>query len=233
MEVPLVSCIVPTHNSERFLAEALDSILAQTWRPVEVVVVDDGSTDGTPAVLARYAGRVRALRCAHRGPAAARNRGLAAARGEFMAFLDADDLWHTDKLARQMARFEERPELDICLCHVQNFWAGELSDEEARFRDHRIATPLAGYSPVALLARRAVFDRLGPFRTELRHVHDTDWFVRASERGALIELMPDVLVQRRLHPHNRSRLRGQASRDEYLDLVKTRLDRLRTRHPTR
>jgi glycosyltransferase involved in cell wall biosynthesis len=230
VEAPLVSCIVPVHNGERFLAEAVDSILAQTWRPLEVLVIDDGSTDGTPAVLARYTGRVRAMRRANAGPAVARNSGLAAARGEFVAFLDADDLWHPEKLSRQMARFEERPELEICLCHVQNFWTGELSREEARFRDHRIATPLAGYSPVTLLARRAIFDRLGPFRTDVRHVHDTDWFMRATERGAVMELMPDVLVQRRLHPGNRTRHRGQASRDEYLELVKARLDSLR---PTR
>jgi glycosyltransferase involved in cell wall biosynthesis len=125
-EPHVVSCIVPVYNGERYLAEALESILGQTYRSLEVIVVDDGSTDGTAAVLATYRQRITCLHQTNAGHAAARNRGLAVARGEFVAFLDADDLWHPEKLARQMARFQARPELDASVTHVQNFWMAEL-----------------------------------------------------------------------------------------------------------
>jgi glycosyltransferase involved in cell wall biosynthesis len=103
VNAPLISCIVPVFNGERYLGEALDSILAQTYRPLEVVVVDDGSAEGAAAVVARYRDQIRPLFQPNAGQAAARNLGLSVARGEFVAFLDADDLWHPEKLARQMA----------------------------------------------------------------------------------------------------------------------------------
>src|SRR5262249_17267514 len=130
MEQSLVSCIVPVFNGERYLGETLDSILAQTYRPREIIVVDDGSTDGTAAVVAAYGKRVTSVWQANAGEMAARNRGLTRARGEFIAFLDADDLWHPEKLARQIARFQERPEIDLSFTRFQNFWVSELATEE-------------------------------------------------------------------------------------------------------
>ena len=103
MTAPLISCVVPVFNGERYLGEALDSILAQTYRPLELLVVDDGSTDGAAALVTRYRDQTRPLFQPNAGQAAARNLGLSVARGEFVAFLDADDLWHPEKLARQMA----------------------------------------------------------------------------------------------------------------------------------
>src|SRR5689334_9621809 len=141
MPLPLVSCVVPVYNGERYLAEALDSILAQTHRPLQAIVADDGSTDGTAAVAAAYGDRVLVLRQANAGPAAARNLGLAAARGEYVAFLDADDLWHPRKLERQLARFRARPQLDYCVSLMQNFWMPELAEEAARYRAHRRGQP--------------------------------------------------------------------------------------------
>lgn len=146
MKPPLVTCIVPVFNGESYLSETLDSLLAQSYHPIEIIVVDDGSTDGTPAIVRRYGQQIRYLRQANAGAATARNLGLTAARGEFVAFLDADDLWHREKLDRQMVRFQARPELDYCLAHVQNFWIPELAEEEKKFRGHRISQPLPGYS---------------------------------------------------------------------------------------
>lgn len=229
VDLPLVSCVVPVFNGERFLSEALDSIIVQSYQPLEVVVVDDGSTDGTPQVLASYEARIRRLWQPRQGPGAARTRGILSARGQLIAFLDADDLWHPEKLERQMAQFGRRPRLDLCLSYVQNFWMPELQDEAERYRGHRVSQPLPGYSPVAMLARRQVFDAVGFFSPRLRHVHDTEWFLRAREYGAVIEMLPDVLVYRRFHKANRSRLLATASRDEYLDLVKASLDWARSR----
>ena len=96
----MISCIVPVYNGERYLAETLQSILGQRVGPLEVIVVDDGSTDGTAGVARRFGSAIRVLHQTNAGPAAARNLGLSEARGDFVAFLDADDLWKPDKLAR-------------------------------------------------------------------------------------------------------------------------------------
>lgn len=226
---PLVSCVVPVFNGERYLREALDSVLQQSYQRLELIVVDDGSTDGTAAVAASYGDRLRLLRQPNAGPAAARNRGLHEAGGEFIAFLDADDLWQADKLTRQMARFAARPEIDACVTHALNFWIPELAQEEARFRNHRIARPLPGYLASTMLARRRAFELVGAFDATLGFGHSTEWFLRGAARGAVVEVLPEVLYYRRIHHANRSRQMNAASRDEFLRLVKAHLDRQRGR----
>ncbi len=228
MNPALISCIVPVFNGERYLQEALDSIYQQTYRPVEVIVVDDGSTDGTPAVVAAHGKDIRYLWQPNAGPAAARNLGLQAAQGELIAFLDADDLWHPEKLARQMARFQARPGLDLCVTHLQNFWIAELSEEEARSCGHRLAKALPGYVTVTMLARRSLFERAGFFDTALPQCEDTEWVLRAMDCGAVTELLPDVLTHRRVHHGNLTRSLTAATRNDYLvRMVKAHLERRR------
>ena len=229
MQSLLISCIVPVYNGERYLGEAIDSILAQTYRPLEIIVADDGSSDGTPAVVTRYGIEVRYLSQPNSGPAAARNLGLSTALGDFVAFLDADDLWHPEKLARQMARFQDRSELDYCVAYVQNFWIPELREEAEKFRDHRISKALPGYVSSTLLARRSVFDAVGLFDPALDHGDSMEWFLRAAEHGTVMELLPDVLLYRRLHQANRSRFLASRSRDHFLGILKASLDRRRSR----
>ena len=227
MKSSLVSCIVPVFNGERYIAESLQSILDQTYRPLEIIVADDGSTDSTSAVVATYGTRVRYLRQSNSGPAAARNLGVSVAKGDFIAFLDADDLWHPEKLECQIARFQARPELDYCVTHCQNFWIPELKEEAQRYQDHRISRPMPGYVTATLVARRSAFDRVGLFNPALGHGDSTEWFLRAAEHRAVLELLPDVLMYRRLHPTNRSRLLASASRDQFLEILKASLDRRR------
>jgi glycosyltransferase involved in cell wall biosynthesis len=227
MKRPLISCIVPVYNGERYLREALDSILAQTYRPLEIILADDGSTDETAALAANYGDQVRYVFQPNAGTAAACNLGLKAAQGDFVAFLAADDLWHPEKLSRQISRFQTRPNLDLCVTYVKNFWIPELKEEAERFRNHRISQPLPGYVPQALLARRALFETVGSFNVALRHADATDWLLRAVDQGAVIELLPDVLVYRRIHQTNLSRRMASASREEYVQLVKATLDRRR------
>ena len=223
----LISCIVPVYNGEKYLGEAIESILKQSYGPIELIIADDGSTDGTGSIAARYSKQVRYLRQLNAGPAAARNLGMSAAEGEFVGFLDADDLWHFEKLDRQMARFRERPELAYCIAHVQNFWIPELIEEEKQFRDHRISKALPGYATGTLLARRDCFNAVGEFNTAIKHADDTEWFLRATEQGAVMELLPDVLLYRRLHYTNLSRVKASNSRDQYLQVLKSALDRRR------
>jgi glycosyltransferase involved in cell wall biosynthesis len=194
---------------------------------LEVIVADDGSTDGTARVAAGYGEQVRYLRQANAGPAAARNLGLSAARGEFVAFLDADDLWHPEKLARQVARFQARPKLELCLTQVQNFWTPEVQAKVPRFDEHPLSRPFPGYMAQALLARRALFNTVGWFNTDLQHGDVKDWFLRAAERGVVTEVLTDTLVYRRLHQTNMSHDKFVANREEHLQLVKAALDRRR------
>jgi glycosyltransferase involved in cell wall biosynthesis len=219
--------VIPVWNGERYLGEALESVLGQSYGPVEVIVADDGSTDGTRDVVSRYRPRVRYLHQANAGHAAARNLGLAAARGAFVAFLDADDLWHAEKLERQMGRFAQRPELGISVTHVRNFWSPDAAPPAGGSVDPRLTEGVPGYRSVTLLARRRVFESVGPFDPGLRHGNDTAWFLRAAELGTAMELLPDVLVFRRLHAGNRSRRFAESSQREYLRILKASLDRRR------
>ena len=227
MTAPLVSCIVPCFNGARFLEECIRSMLAQTHRPLEVVVVDDGSTDASAAVVRRFGDAVRYDHRENGGPAAACNTGLALATGDFIAFLEQDDLWLESKIRRQLTEFAARPDLDYCVTHIQNFWVPELADEARRHQDHPVMQPVPGYVVQTLLAHRRAFDRVGGFDESLRFACAGDWFIRATEQGASGVLIPEVLTRRRLHQDNFSRRHRNASRDQFLHVVKAMLDRRR------
>jgi glycosyltransferase involved in cell wall biosynthesis len=222
---PLVSCVVPVYNGQRFLADAILSILQQSYSAREIIVVDDGSTDGTPDVIATFGSRIRAIRQDNLGPSAARNAGVEIATGSFLAFLDADDLWHADKLTRQMARFEERPDLEVSFANFRNVRGMEpvagdpLLDPEA--------WPVSPFSPCTLVGRRSAFDRVGAFDPKLRRSEDTEWFVRMMHKGIRYEVMPDVLVDRRIHDANLSR-KEIPSPKSVLMALKQVLDRRRS-----
>jgi glycosyltransferase involved in cell wall biosynthesis len=218
----LVTCIVPARDTARYLPAALDSILAQTHRPIEIVLIDDGSIDDTAAIGRRYGASVTVVSQAAAGPAAARNRGVGLARNAFVAFLDADDLWHPEKLARQLAVFHARPELAYCLTHTQNFWEPHLQVEAEYFRDQPRGQQLPAYCSGTLLARRAVFDTVGLFNPALRFTDQVDWFLRAIDLGIPMEMLPDVLTYRRIHGKNLHRVEEAACGAEFLRLARAR-----------
>ena len=216
----LVSCIIPVFNGAGHLRAAIDSVLGQTYSPIEVIAVDDGSTDHTPEILSAYAGSIQVLRQTNAGPAAARNLGVQSSTGAFVAFLDQDDYWRHDKLIRQMARFDARPELDVVVAHVQSFW----QDDHARSADQPRTGTVPGYVSGTMLARRSVFDQVGMFDPGLWFVDSLDWFARAKEHGATVDLVADVLLFHRVHTDNLSRL-GRESRAESLRVVRNALSR--------
>jgi glycosyltransferase involved in cell wall biosynthesis len=224
MSGPLVSCVIPAWNAERFIEEAIRSVLDQTYGQVEIIVVDDGSTDGTADVVQGFGDRVRYVAQENAGPATARNRGVAEATGAFLSFLDADDLWVADKLAKQLARFRARPDLSYSVGMVQNFWEDEVAVEAEHMASHARARPIAGYVTLTLLVRRESMERVGGFDIDLSHGDAADWFQRADSMGAVGEMLDDVLARRRLHAANRSRTMASASRDEFLLMLKRRLD---------
>ena len=224
---PTISCIITVFNCEAYLGEALDSAFAQTRPPDEVIVVDDGSTDGTPAVAQGYGERVRYVRQPNRGPAGGRNRGIAMASGELIAFLDADDIWLPGKLARQVRHFAERPDLQASVTQLRNFWTEELRAEAEAMRDHALAAEaLPGFVPQTLVARREVFGSVGLFDEALLIGEDTDWFLRASDLRIALEMVPEVLVLRRFHANNLTRT-ATVAQSKLPDIVWRSLQRRR------
>lgn len=225
MGSPLVSCVVPAFNAEAYLAEAIDSILQQTHAATEIIVVDDGSTDSTGAIIAGYGTRLVALRQDNAGPASALNAGVRIARGGLVAFLDADDVWMPDKLAHQLARLEANSAIDVTSGRAQNFWEAEMSEVALPVRE-RITQPFPAPG-LTMLVRRKVFDTVGLFYPDRAHSYATEWLLRVRERGLVVDQSEAVLVRRRLHPGNRSREGAGVSREEFLRLIKERLDRRR------
>ena len=216
----LSSCIIPVFNGERYLSEALNSVIAQSYHDLEIIVADDGSTDGTAGVVASYGERVRYIRQLNLGPAAARNLGVSIAQGEYLAFLDADDLWHPEKLMQQVARLQERPQIDFCFTRFQLFWSPELADEERRSQLHAVSEPQSSWSVCTLLMCRMVFEKFGNFPTGSRHVENLPWFLRAGAQGALIEMLPDTLMYRRIHLDNHSRKAGSQFFDSFIPALR-------------
>jgi glycosyltransferase involved in cell wall biosynthesis len=225
-EPGLVSCIVPAFDAETYVGETIESILAQSYPHREVIVVDDGSTDGTLDALERFGDRIRVIQQPNRGPAAARNRGMCASRGEFIGFLDADDLWVEGKLELQLERFRTRPELALTGGCLKSFWIPELDHERRALEDHPYHRKRAGLSVCSALARRELFERLGGFDPELRMGEDTDWFMRMMKAGEEYEILDDLLVHRRQHTSNLTR-RSRPSQEKVLDHIKRVLDRER------
>jgi glycosyltransferase involved in cell wall biosynthesis len=215
MSVADVSFVVPVYNGERYLAECLDSILSQTVVPREVIVVDDGSTDGSVGIAQSFGEPVRCLRQPHSGVGSARNRGVAAARGDLIAFLDADDLAVPHRLEVQLARFSANPALEFCDAYSQNFWSSEIPvDARAiapRERFTHGEVPKAALI-ITWLVKRALFERLGGFDEGLTMGEDAEWRDRMNRASVAAETVDDVLAMRRLHSDNLTR----RNYDEYL-----------------
>jgi glycosyltransferase involved in cell wall biosynthesis len=209
-----VSVVIPVRNGERFLAEAIESAIGQSRPPQEVIVVDDGSTDSTSAVAGAFESRVRYVGQPPLGVATALNCGVDLARGELLAFLDADDVWTHEKLERQHDALREQPRIDAVFGHLQNVRDGRGSDEI-----------LPGWSRGTMLIRRQAFARVGRF-ADWRLGEFVEWYARAVDAGLVLHMLPDVLLLRRLHDGNVGvRLRDR--RYEYTHMLKTVLDRRR------
>ena len=200
---PLVSVVIPTYNNPAMSAEAVESVLAQTYPAREIIVVDDGSTEDI-ASLAAYEDRIQLIRNEHAGPAVARNAGLRAAKGQVFAFLDSDDLWMPAKLERCVAALREHPEAGVIYTAVR---IHEL-DTGARYllpqytMNGRMARALfvecRGVNTSTLVVRRECLEKAGPFDEELFRAQDWDLMIRLAE-ACEYRRVPEPLTERRLH----------------------------------
>ncbi len=218
-----ISVIIPVYNGARYLAEAVGSVLAQTYLPDEIIVVDDGSTDESAAVARKYTPRIRLAQQPNLGAAAARNRGVELAQGALLAFLDADDLWLPDKLERQVAALAAAPYPDMVFGQVEQFCSSDLA-EETRFAD--VDRVMTGLHVGAMLIRTVTFKSVGLFRTDVRVGEFVDWYSRAVEAGVRGLVLPDLVMRRRLHADNLMR-HTQNAAEEYLAILRDTLRRRR------
>jgi glycosyltransferase involved in cell wall biosynthesis len=222
-----VSVIIPVYNCWRYLSEAIVSALGQTFPPAEVIVVDDDSTDGSAEACCGFPSLVRCVWQPHGGIGMARNLGVTLAGAEYVAFLDADDIWTLRKLELQLAALAADPAVDMVFGHVEQFITPDL-DAAARAR---LRTPLGGgpaYVAGTLLIRRGSLDHAGPFGTHWRLGEFVDWYLRASEEGLQSLMLPEVLLRRRIHTGNTG-LRVRGERSDYVRILKASLDRRRAR----
>ena len=216
----MVSIIIAVYNGERYLAEAIESALAQTYRPTEVIVVDDGSTDQT-ANIARSYKEVQYIYQPNQGVAVARNRGLEAAQGEFIAFLDADDIWVPDKLGMQVRYLIDHPHIGGTIGRCQNFLdPGVTVSPQAE----SVLLDREYMALMTLVARKTVFEQAGGFDSSYRVGSDFEWFVRAKDAGIPMASLPEILLHRRIHDSNLSS-DTPAVRSGFLRMFKSSIDR--------
>ncbi len=224
-----ISVIVPCYNAARYLDEALRSACQQWPRPDEVIVVDDGSTDDSSAITDRFGEPVRVVRQQNLGISEARNRGLALATGDVIAFLDADDVWTADSLMRRAAVLNADPVVECVAGLVEQFISPELPDEVRR---GLVCPPgwSAGRVAGTMLVRRHVFDRVGRFDPSFRIGETLDWVSRADEAGVVTRSIDTVVLRRRIHDANTGG-RSAWARSDYLRVLKAKLDRRRKSAP--
>ena len=227
MSFPLVSVIIPVYNCEKYVAEAIESVLAQTYPAIEVIVVDDGSTDKSSEIIKSFP-EVQYLFQNNAGTAAARNHGINVSRGEYLAFLDADDLWLPEKLTLQMAIYDADPSLEMVLGYVKQFVIPEFKAAGKKIINTSTA-PVPGYSTCAMLVKRNLFEKVGLFHEEVRIAETISWFAKALEYKLRIKMLPDLVAMRRIHGNNFSILHKHEENKSIARILKLSLDRKRKR----
>ena len=204
-----VSVVIAAYNSEAYIAEAIESVLGQTVAPDEVIVIDDGSSDGTRGILDGFGKRIIALTQANSGQAAAVNKGLALARGELIGFCDADDLWTPRKLKMQLALLDHDGSVEAAFGKVQQFVSPDVP-EQHRARLTPAIEVMPGELKQCMLIRRAALMRIGPFDATLPATFFIAWLGRAKQCGLKTAHVDDIVVRRRLHLRNGGRTNTDA-----------------------
>jgi glycosyltransferase involved in cell wall biosynthesis len=214
-----ISVIIPVFNGAGYIAAALDSVFNQNYNNIEVIVVNDGSTDNSENIIKSY--DIRYLKQENLGVTVARNNGIKISKGEFLAFLDQDDVWKPDKLSLQYNQFLDQKNLGYVLSHqiihLENGFA-----KPNWLKSEQLNQPIIGYLPSTLMVRTETFKKIGYFNEKFDIGSDSEWFFRAKGLGIEMKIMQEVLVHRLIHNANQSHSVGD-SHMELLRIVKQAL----------
>ena len=224
MSGPMVSVVIPVYNGEAYLRTAVESVLQQDYGNIQLIIIDDGSTDGS-AEIARSFHEAVYIRQTNEGQSSARNRGIEEAGGDLIAFLDQDDLWPRQKLRTQVTFMMDNPHLDFTLARMSVFLEEGVRWPSSLNRSHYDTHPV-GYLPGTLLARRAAFEKIGDFDTSLKVSDDSEWFFRARDEGLVMAVVPEILLFKRIHDKNLSHMADTVKR-ELLLIARMSIERKR------
>ena len=194
-----ISVVIPVFNAERFVAEAIESALTQSYSPLEIIVIDDGSTDDTESVVKNMDGNIRYEYQENQGPSRARNKGIELAEGNFLAFLDADDVWLPWHLSNHLELFNEFKNLDISVGLTCELEFDKASDVDLKKAEKNSILHL---SLCTSLIKKAVFEEVGFFDEDLMMGEDTDWFLKAREKQKTIAISRELHSLYRRHENN-------------------------------
>ncbi len=225
----LVSVIIPVRNCEKYIAEAIVSVLAQDYRCLELLVIDDGSTDSTAKIVHEFQEKTTQINYSYQLPmglSVARNRGIELAQGNYITFLDADDRWRPHKISKQIAALEMGLG-DMIVGQVVHF----ISPDIPEIVVNNILYPtqvMAAYTAGAILIDKSSLLRVGEFNPSLQVGEFIDWYLRAIDLGLTSFCLPDIVLERRVHQDNMSKKLAHF-RQDYVRAIKASLDRRRKR----
>jgi glycosyltransferase involved in cell wall biosynthesis len=227
---PLISVIIPVYNGQDFLAEAIETVLAEGYQPLEIIIVDDGSTDATATVAQRFTDRIQYYYQENQGPAAARNLGLQLAKGEIYAFLDADDKWVSGIFPQMLDHLMANPKVEIVRGRIlQQKIPGQILPPVWAFSTDGFFThTFYSINMGSALFRRSAFEQVGHFNPSLKQGEDLDWFIRAWELQIEKLDYDQTFLLYRFHAHNLTHNKAQA-KSARLHVHKQRMNRFRAR----
>lgn len=221
---PLVSVIMPVYNAQKYVAEALEGLLNQTYKNIEIICINDGSTDGSLEVLQSYGDAIVLINSEkNEGIAATRNKGIAVAQGEFLAFADADDVSEPERVEAQIASFTADATLDISFTHMQCFISPDLLDEAKKLR-YCPPGVMSGRTSGTVMIKTESFKKVGMFNPVWRVGEFIDWFSRAEAMGLTFAVIAGVFVRRRIHETNTGVVE-RPSQSDYLKIMRESLKR--------
>lgn len=217
---PLVSVIIPAHNAAKFIVEAIVSVATQSYTQWEIIVVDDGSTDATASMVQKLPYPITLIQQSNQGISGARNAGLAQAKGELVAFLDADDVWLPTKLAKQVAYLDQHPTTEIVFSLAQNSY-------DPHHNSQNTLPIIRAHVPPNCLFRASLLQKIGVFDEKFKLGEFADWYGRIVNAGMEMGIVEELLVLRRIHGENMG-IKNQHQQIEYVRILKRKLDQQKT-----
>jgi glycosyltransferase involved in cell wall biosynthesis len=224
-----ITCIIPVFNGEKYIVESIESALNQTHAMSRILVVNDGSEDNTLEVLKPFYGQIEILSKPHSGLSDTLNVGIRAATSEFIAFLDADDIWSPSKTEMQVQAIEHN-DTDMCFCRMEQFYSPDLTEDQRKMVQLQ-KSDLKGYSKVAMIIRRSVFDEVGLFDINVVTGDFIEWYSRALSQKISHCIVDETLCKRRIHLSNFMRSE-KSDVGDFTAILRNHLARMRKNQQT-